>query len=86
MTSDDFANIFYSNYSPNVDWANIGEINWMYQEGLFTISSKIIGSSKEFLERIDLCLDPKNGLTSIWRNTLPCLTLKNVNSSLSEFR
>lgn len=53
MTSDDFANIFYSNYSPNTDWANIDEINWMYQEELFTISSKIIGSSDEFLKKID---------------------------------
>lgn len=63
MTSDDFANVFYSNYSPNIDWANIDEINWMYQEGLFTISSKIIASSDKFLKKLDFVLDPKNGLT-----------------------
>lgn len=62
MTSDDFANIFYSNYTPNIDWANIDEINWMYKEELFTISSKIIGSSNEFMKKIDFVLNPKNNL------------------------
>lgn len=61
MTSDDFVKIFYSNFTPNIDWANIDEINWMYQEGLFTLSSKVIASNDEFIKRIDLCLDPKNG-------------------------
>lgn len=60
MTSEDFLKIFYSNFTPNIGWANIDEINWMYQEGLFTLSSKVIASSNEFLERIDFVLDPKN--------------------------
>ena len=61
MTSDDFVKIFYSNYTPNIDWANIDEIVWMYQEGLFTISSKIVASNSEFIKRIEFVLDPKNG-------------------------
>ena len=60
MTSDDFVKIFYSNFTPNIDWANIDEIAWIYQEGLFTVSSKIIASSDEFLKRIDFVLNPKN--------------------------
>ncbi len=63
MTSDDFVKIFYSNFTPNIDWANIDEINWMYQEGLFTLTSKVITSSDKFLTRIDFVLDPKNGFT-----------------------
>lgn len=61
MTSDDFVKIFYSNYTPNIDWANIDEVNWIYQEELFTLSSKVIASNGEFLKRIDFVLDPKNG-------------------------
>lgn len=61
MTSDDFVKIFYSNYTPNIDWDNIDEINWMYQEGLFTVSSQAIASDDELLKRIDFVLDPKNG-------------------------
>ena len=61
MTSDDFVKIFYSNYTPNIDWANIDEIVWMYQEGLFTLTSKVIASNEKFLKRIDFVLDPRNG-------------------------
>lgn len=61
MDSDNFVKIFYSNYSPNIDWANIDEITWMYQEGLFTLSSKVIASNDEFLKRIDFVIKPKNG-------------------------
>lgn len=61
MTSDDFAAIFYSNYSPNIDWANIDEITWMYQKELFTMSLKVIAPDDEFLKRIDFVSDPKNG-------------------------
>ncbi len=63
MTSNDFVKIFYSNYSPSIDWANIDEITWMYQEELFTVSSHVIASDNEFLKRIDFVLDPKNGFT-----------------------
>lgn len=62
MTSDDFVKIFYSNFSPGIDWANINEITWMYQEELFIISSKVIASDDEFLNRVDFVLDPKNKL------------------------
>ncbi len=61
MISEDFLKIFYSNFTPNIDWANIDEINWMYTEGLFVLSSKVIASSDEFLKRIDFVLNPKNG-------------------------
>ena len=61
MTSEDFVKIFYSNFTPNIDWNNIDEINWMYQEGLFTVSSQVIASNDKFLKRIDFVLDPKNG-------------------------
>lgn len=61
MNSDDFVKIFYSNYSPNIDWANIDEITWMYEEGLFTVSVKVIAQNSEFIKRIDSVLDPKNG-------------------------
>jgi len=61
MTSDDFVKIFYSNFSPNIDWDNINEISWMHQEGLFTISPQVIASNNEFLKRIDFVRDPKNG-------------------------
>lgn len=62
MTSEDFLKIFYSNFSPNIDWANIDEISWMYQEGLFTLNSKIIAGNNKFLERIDLVANPRFGL------------------------
>lgn len=61
MTVYDFVKIFYSNYTPNIDWDNINEITWMYQEGLFTVSSQVISSDDEFIKRIDFVLDPKNG-------------------------
>lgn len=63
MTSDDFVKIFYSNHISNIDWDNIDEINWMYQEGLFTVFSQVIASDDEFLKRIDFVSDPKNGFT-----------------------
>lgn len=61
MTSNDFAKIFYSKFTPSIDWANIDEINWMYQEGLFFVSSKVLAKSGEFTKKIDFVLDPKNG-------------------------
>lgn len=61
MISDDFVKIFYSNYTPNIDWDYINEINWMYREELFVLSSKVIASNEEFLKRIDFVLDPRNG-------------------------
>ena len=39
MTSEDFVKIFYSNFTPGIDWANIDEIAWMFQEGLFSLNS-----------------------------------------------
>lgn len=59
MISEDFLKIFYSNFSPNIDWANIDEITWMYQEGLFTVSTQLIALSDEFAKRIDLVMNPK---------------------------
>lgn len=61
MISEDFVKIFYSNFSSNIDWANIDEIAWMYQEGLFNVSTQLIARSDEFAKRIDLVLDPKKG-------------------------
>lgn len=63
MTSEDFVRIFYSNYSPNIDWANVDEITWMFQEGLFTVSVEEIASHNEFIKKIDFVSDPKNGFT-----------------------
>lgn len=60
MTSEDFAKIFYSNFTPNIDWANIDEIAWMHQEGLFTVHQQVMASSAEFIKKIDYVLDPKN--------------------------
>ena len=68
MTSEDFVKIFYSNFTPNIDWTNIEEINWMYQEGLFTVFSKVIASSEEFPKRIDFVLNPKNGFLKSGEN------------------
>ncbi len=68
MTSDDFIKIFYSNYTPNIDWDNIDEINWMYQEGLFTFSSHVIAFSNEFTKRIDFVSDPGNGFIKSGEN------------------
>ncbi len=61
MISEDFAKIFYSNFTPSIDWANIDEIAWMYKESLFTVYSKVIASGDEFADRIDFVLNPKNG-------------------------
>lgn len=60
MTSEDFAKIFYSNFTPNIDWANIDEIDWMHDEGLFAMQSKVIASGGELTDRIDFVSDPKN--------------------------
>lgn len=62
MNSDDFVKIFYSNFDPGIDWANIDEISWMYQEELFTLNSEVIATNNEFLERIDSVTNPKYGL------------------------
>lgn len=61
MTSNDFVKIFYSNYTPNIDWNNIDEITWMYNEDLFTFTTQVIASNADFVERIDFVSDPKNG-------------------------
>ena len=61
MTSDDFVKIFYSKFTPNIDWDNIDEITWMYGENLFTVSSQTIVQKDEFIKRIDFVLNPKNG-------------------------
>lgn len=37
MTLDDFAHIFYSNYSPSTDWEQLSEILWMYEEKLLSV-------------------------------------------------
>lgn len=61
MTGEDFVKVFYSNFSPNTDWANIDEVNWMYQQGLFTVSSNVVALHDEFTKRIDFVSDPRNG-------------------------
>lgn len=62
MTSDDFVKIFYSNYTPNIDWANIDEITWMFDEDMFILNSKVIAKNEEFLKRIELVTNPTYGL------------------------
>ena len=62
MTDEDFIKIFYSNFPLNIDWDNIDEIAWMYQEGLFTCSFKVIATSNEFQERIDMVTNPNSGM------------------------
>lgn len=60
LTINDFVNIFYSNFKINVDWDNINEGFWIYQQGFIKISSKVIASHKSFEEKIDLATAPKN--------------------------
>lgn len=59
MTSDDFVKIFYSNFTPNIDWANIDEITWMYQQGLIRLFSKIIADHHQFEERLNQAINSK---------------------------
>lgn len=61
MTSEDFAQIFYSHFTPSIDWANIDEITWMYGEDLFAMQSSVIASAAELADMIDFVSDPKNG-------------------------
>lgn len=61
MKSEDIVKIFYSNFTLNIDWANIDEIAWMYEEKLFSITDQIIASNNAFLERINSVSDPKKG-------------------------
>ena len=68
MTSEDFAKIFYSNFSPAIDWANIDEIAWMYKEGLFTLSSTVVASNDEYIKRIDLISNSKGKLLKSGEN------------------
>ncbi|MBI4035991.1 hypothetical protein HY383_03500 [Candidatus Daviesbacteria bacterium] len=68
MTSEDFVKIFYSNFTPNIDWDNIDEIAWMHQEGLFTISSQVLAQPDEFITKIDFVLDSKNGFSKSGEN------------------
>lgn len=51
MTSEDFAKIFYSNFIPSIDWANLDEIAWMYGEGLFKVFCQELASPEEFIKR-----------------------------------
>lgn len=53
MTSNDFVRIFYSNFSPNIDWANIDEIAWMYGKNLFKMSSKILTDYEQFEKHLN---------------------------------
>lgn len=62
MTNNDFRKIFYSNFTANIDWANVDEITWMFQEGLLTLNTEVIASNNEFLKRVDLVANPKYGL------------------------
>lgn len=59
MTGKDFVKIFYSyHYNPSIDWDNIDEIAWMYQEGLLNLSVQVIASYDEFNQRIDQVSKP----------------------------
>ncbi len=49
MTINDFAHIFYSNYLSNVDWGELEEILWMYEEKLFDLEKVRVAGHKEFL-------------------------------------
>jgi len=53
MTSEDFLKIFYSNSPLGIDWANIDEIAWMYQEELIQLDSIVLASHDEFEKRLD---------------------------------
>lgn len=68
MTSEDFVKIFYSNFTLSIDWNNLDEISWMYQEGLFAVSVQVIAPPDEFIKRIDVVLDPKNGFLKSGEN------------------
>lgn len=62
MTAEDFVRIFYSNSPRAIDWQNIDEITWMYQEGLITVEVETISSHDDFIQKIDFVLEPTNGL------------------------
>lgn len=53
MKSEDFIQIFYSNYKPGIDWENIKEVTWMYENNLFSLSSEVVLTNEEFLKRLD---------------------------------
>lgn len=61
MTTEDFAKIFYSNFTPQTDWDILNEINWMYEEQLFTFKASELASNEEFQKRVELVTDPKSG-------------------------
>lgn len=52
MTLNDFAHIFYSNYSPSTDWEQLSEILWMYEEKLLSVERSSFLSIDEFHELI----------------------------------
>lgn len=62
MTSDDFVKIFYSNFTPNIDWANIDEITWMFREDMFTVNPQVIAKNNEYFKRVELVINPTYGL------------------------
>ncbi|EKD84799.1 MAG: hypothetical protein ACD_38C00158G0008 [uncultured bacterium] len=68
MVSEDFVKIFYSNFTLNIDWDNIDEITWMYNEGLFSMIAQPVALHDEFNERIELVSKPKNGFVRSGEN------------------
>lgn len=52
MKVNGFARIFYSNYQPSTDWAQLEEILWMFDEGLFKFERAHIYSKLKFLKLI----------------------------------
>lgn len=61
MTSSDFLKIFYSNSPLAIDWDNLNEIEFMYNEGFFSVISEVVASNSDFISRIDYVGEPKNG-------------------------
>lgn len=76
MSSDDFIKIFYSHFPVGIDWQNIDEIAWMYQQGLLEVSQQIVGNHEKFEKTLNLMVNPANHPSIKTGESLEHLALK----------
>lgn len=81
MTTEDFAKIFYSNFTPQTDWGNLSEIAWMYEEGLFELNIINLVSNAKFLQRINKVMNHNSGYIRSGEN-YPHIALKSFGRDL----
>lgn len=59
LSKFDIANIFYSNFTPAIDWEMVEDISWMFNEGILKLEVISVAKTDKFLKEIDLIQDER---------------------------